>query len=361
VYYQVDGIKTQSRNEAMILAGGDISRIYFYFMDDTWKTVDWNIEPIESFDILCEKRCRQLREKFDWVCVWTSGGYDTQTVLESFIRSGARIDEIAFMDRKDYYDDPEIPIILENAVFYQKYHNSNLKISPIKIDYDYTDKFYQRLKSDWVLSPGVSFRFSKSTASYVHQFSDHLNKIKSNTQGRRVDIYGKEKALLDLRDGQWYMIMIDLAITDNMNTTTEYFFITPDLPELHVKQCYLAMQWFEQRSDLSHEFVHHVQSHVAEHYQSWNLGMGRKQTRCSKSVDALTKRYFLQNDKSFESKKLLNHAVAEKRNSYNLYQQGVLDLRRVLGDGFKQGVKSKEWYIRPCRSTHPNYKSLIFW
>jgi hypothetical protein len=352
IYYEVDSQKTYSRNQAIVWAGGDISRIKFRFMEETWDSIDWTQEPTENFDFLCQKRCWQIRENNSWVCLWLSGGYDSVTILRAFEKSKARIDEIAFMDRSDYFDDPELPYIWNDAVNYKNNYNPKVKITPVNIDHQYTNSIYLTLGNDWILSPGVSLRYSKSTSSYVHQYNNDVSRIKSATACKRIDVYGKEKPLLDLRDGKWYMSMIDLAIVDNMGVDNEFFYINSNMPELHVKQCYLAIKWFESLPGISHEMVHLIQSHAPMYYQQWNLALGRFPVLCPDSQHATQKKLFTQNEKSIESQKLLNFVGKENHKSLGIYRQGLSDLELCAGKSAFQALHSKQWYIRDFKDSN---------
>ena len=360
-YYQVDGVKTPSRNHALLLAGGDLSRIKFYYLDDVWDRIDWSVEPQSSINQLCEQRCRQLREQYDWLCVWLSAGYDSQTILDSFIRAGVKIDEIAYMHRLEYYQDPEVPFIIQTANDYKTYHNPNVRIFQAEVDSDYTFDVYRKLKERWVLEPGSALRFSKSISPFVHRFHDDVVKLRLSTRGRRADIYGKEKPRLTIYNGWWHMMVTDSIVDDVIGAGVVPFFTTPDLPEIHVKQCYLAMAWFESLEGLTNDLVHgiqgaddlltkHKKGSENSYYRRWNLALGRVEIGCPEAAHALTKKYFTHDENSFDSMKLLNHVKTERSKIVNDYAGGTLELTRVLDNKeLKTPILSKSWPIRPVK------------
>jgi len=228
-YYTVGDRKTVSRNQALIWAKGDVRKIHFYCLETTWSTVDWSTEPTQSMHELCLERCRQIRGSYDWICLWLSSGYDSQTVLQSFIDSQVPLDEIAYMDRSDYYNDPELPYILDTIRYYKKYHNPDLKIFNVKIDYNYTKNLYQKL-DEWFLEPGICMRLSKSIAPFVHRFNEDVVSKRTSTLGRRADIYGKEKPTLDLYENKWYMRINDLTYGDSVGADIVGFLPPPTCP-----------------------------------------------------------------------------------------------------------------------------------
>lgn len=349
IYYIVDDRKTLSRNQALLWAGGDIDRIYFYFMDQVWDNADWPNPPTESFKDLCDQRCRNLRQRYDWLCLWLSSGYDSQTILNSFIRSGVRIDEIAFMDRTTYHADLEIPFIVESAKTYQKFHNPKLRITPVEIDYKYTVDLYQQLGENWILEPGATLRFSNSTASNIQRFNNQVVRSKLSTPGRRADIYGKEKPRLDLMNGHWYMRITDHSMADNINSDTVYFYISADMPELHIKQCHMVIDWFESLPNISHELVHEIQSHATQYYMQWNIAGGRDLVPNLNSRYGKDKLSFRQDDLSPDSLKLLKYVHSDQTKVYHIYQGAKSNLENSVGTNIGKPCLSKPHLIRPFK------------
>lgn len=345
-HYIVGDQKTSSKNQALLWVQGDVSRIYFYCLEHVWDLAPWSVEPEETIQQLCEKRCHQLRQQYDWLCLWLSGGYDSQTVLQSFINAGVKIDEIAYMDRLDYYQDPEVPYILAAANYYKQYHNPNLKIFQTPIDYNYTKTLYSGLGEEWLLEPGWCNRPSKSIAPFIQRFNDDVVRRRLTTKGKRADIYGKEKPKLDLYDNKWYMAVTDLTVGDSIGSDIVEFYTTGDLPELHVKQCYLAIKFFESLPECSHNLVHQVQSNKKEYYQRWNLSLGRKLIQCDVSQHGINKFYFNQTVNSPESKKLVEHFKKDRSTIPDMFISAYNNLLSSINNADPNGsILSKKWYI----------------
>jgi hypothetical protein len=72
--------------------------------------------------------------------------------------------------------------------------------------------------------------------------------------GKKICVlYGIDKPKMCIRDGCWYLYFMDFQanyanpdIGDYTNITNEYFYWTPDLPEISVKQAHTIMNWFNQ-------------------------------------------------------------------------------------------------------------------
>jgi len=354
-YYQVDNHNTVSKNEAFMLANGDVSKISFYQQNHIWDNVNLSVEPEQSFSSLCEENCKLYRQHYDHVCLWLSSGYDSQTILKSFIDSGALIDEIAFKDRSEYYSDPEVPFIEQSIRNYQRYYNPRVKINRVKIDLKYHENFYNKYaESIWYLGPGSNLRYTKSTANYILNFHDEFvqSKIKQHT---RVDIFGKDKPKLDLRNGKWYVQSNDLVYFDIIGAPVECFYCNKLLPELHIKQIHMSIRFFESLNNLTHELVHQIQNNDVAYYEQWNLAMGRYPINCVQSKDSSIKSNFANNLKSKDAVKLINHLQKTTKQVSNVegYRSDFLkDLPDPTID-LHQWISGKDWFIRDQQVTIP--------
>jgi hypothetical protein len=107
-YWQVGDFKTISKVTALEKAGGDISKVKFYWLDDVWDKMDLTKEPTLSWDDLLKIRCWQLRDKYQYLVLCYSGGWDSSTALSAFVSNNIPIDEILIYDRNSYLDDDEV-------------------------------------------------------------------------------------------------------------------------------------------------------------------------------------------------------------------------------------------------------------
>ena len=90
-YYNVDGFKTLSKLEAWQLSKGDFNKIKFIYNDDHFSKIDWSVEPKEDIYELFRQRAQQLREKYDYIVLIYSGGVDSHTILETFLKNNIQI------------------------------------------------------------------------------------------------------------------------------------------------------------------------------------------------------------------------------------------------------------------------------
>ena len=97
-YYKVNDIKfkyfTDAINHKRKLNNAQFEIEWEFNFENELKANDWNIEPHETLDQLYFKRAKELREKYDYIILYYSGGSDSHNVLMSFYNQGLHIDEI---------------------------------------------------------------------------------------------------------------------------------------------------------------------------------------------------------------------------------------------------------------------------
>jgi hypothetical protein len=300
LYYQVGEYKTTNKLLAVEAAGGDMSRVHFYFADNEHRQHDWTREPEESVYDLIDQRVRALREEYSYLALWYSAGYDSHTILESILRTNTRLDEILIYCRSyiKTHDNIEAQVALQQAQLIKTHLQPWLKIRYIEYDQDTTFKFYQEHGSDWMYyGPGENHNFSKTyrynTALYHKDFIglDHIV--------GRCDINGVDKPRVNLRDGKWYAQMPDVAITAHLNSPRHLFYLCPEATQLYIKQVWMIVKWLESRPDCSHDFVQEVQGKRSNRslrergdlYAEWNMSFGRSRVVDSVSASGYNKHW----------------------------------------------------------------------
>ena len=356
-HYNFRGLTTTNRNQALMWAGPDTHEIKFYFMDHAWDSVDWSEEPTESIEAMAHRRCREIREKYDWLCLWLSAGYDSQTVLKYFIDAGVKIDEIGLRNKYDLFGDPEAEFVKQSAEDYRVHHNPAVKFTEIRIGLDYHEDFYKKHKQDWIMQPGGILRFIKSSHNYLFANDYNVLKLQENHALKRADIYGKEKPKLDLRDGKWYMWMYDMIMLDSIGERTVVDFFLPESdPYFFVKQCHMAIKYFESLPNITHTVLHEIQSNKYN-YQAWNLALGRVLPKCPQSRTEWIKHQVMSSPTSPDGKRMQGQLEKEKNTVLDYWQEGLEILSQRIGpdkDIFNIGIFSRQWEIRNFNNSTKN-------
>lgn len=261
-YYQVGQDKFFSKPLALIEGTRRNIHPEWKFNSDIFKKFNWQQEPKESLRELYRRRALQLREKYDYLKLEFSGGGDSTTVLYSFVNNGIHLDEVIFRyptaAEKNVSADP-YNTKAENTLSEWEYaakpilqwlatHHPEIKITM----HDYTEQLVAQpaLDESWVFKTREYFQPGFIYKHDIRALKDHLRVLDAGK--KFCTIYGIDKPKLCVKDGSWYLYFIDImANTANPeagefqgNIFSEYFYWTPDMPEILCKQSHMIRNWF---------------------------------------------------------------------------------------------------------------------
>jgi hypothetical protein len=234
------------------------NRVTWEFNHQVYSKIDWS-EPIETPLLeLYRLRAQQLRDQYDYLVLSYSGGADSTMVLHSFIDNNIFLDEILIqfcepaMKNTNGYD-------TSNANYHSEIEfaaNAHLKkvknqINPkTKIRYqDYAKTGIQLLSKDNWFDTNM-LCISISISGILRQLTQNVDitALTLHDKARStVYIYGVDKPLVYF-DGidyfcyftdtstYHYATPFDFLNIENKNVHTEFFFWTPNMPEIVVKQ-----------------------------------------------------------------------------------------------------------------------------
>jgi hypothetical protein len=260
-YYTVGQTKHYIKPEALIAATKTNQFPEWNFNKNIFDKYDWSLEPEISIKELYRIRAQQLRDKYDYIRLEVSGGGDSATAAFSFILNGIHLDEVVFRypktGEKNVTDDP-FNTKPENTLSEWKYaaqpllqwiatHAPNTKITM----HDYSeDMLNSNHDESWVFrtkdyfQPGHAF---KHTVDAVDSHKETLDQGKSVCM-----LWGVDKPKVCIKDKKWYLYFMDVQANNANpevgqwdNVTNEYFYWTPDLPELLCKQAHTIRTWFD--------------------------------------------------------------------------------------------------------------------
>ena len=93
-YYSVGEYCTYSKVDAIEIGSRLNQSVIWHFNDEVFDTLDWTKEPEPSLWDLYSARARQIREKYDYLVLFYSGGADSNNILNSFVRNGIHLNEV---------------------------------------------------------------------------------------------------------------------------------------------------------------------------------------------------------------------------------------------------------------------------
>jgi hypothetical protein len=216
------------------------TRPLFYFYDDEFDKLDWTIEPQESFELLMEIRAKQLREKYDRLVLFFSGGTDSITIYNTYKRLNIHLDEIVIT----YHEDDNYGHTTKCVQWLKDNIYDPLTVITA-LSRDGHPSRYESFKDDFLIDNSVRYVFNTFNGTY-----ESIRNVKNSPtfkNSNSVIILGLEKPHIMFKDNAWYTTHLDKIYAPFLNIdSTEWFFITPDLPQLHLKQTHLLKRFAQQ-------------------------------------------------------------------------------------------------------------------
>jgi hypothetical protein len=305
----------------------------------------WTTEPPVGIEELYRQRDEQLREQYDHLVLFYSGGADSHTILQTFIKNNIKIDEVfvygAFKaeektiqtlgwDRSPgYYTREVVSIVKPVLKELQKYQKFKITI------WDWTDRTLEVLANpDWFWDVGTRFAPDAIPRQYLHEAFRHNDQFEG--RGKKVGfVFGVDKPRLFRDQHHVYFAFTDTMITTAVGNNSdiqgrywendEYFYWSPNLPLLVVKQAHLIYNFLRQQNRIDE--LTHVGNrgafHAADYYQmihpliypSWDT----KTWQIKKSTSSVTDEF---------GKWFFDHAPDTSKNQW---KNGITEMERLIG------------------------------
>lgn len=258
-YYQVGDQKIINKSNALIAATQSGQDVRWNFNDSVYSKFDWTI-PIEvPLPELYRLRAQQLRDQYDHLMLYYSGGADSTNILHAFIDNNIFIDEIVMQypkpvestmnnvdtDNNNYFSEIKFAAQVHLDRIKSRI-NSKTKIRILDQAAD-TDTLFK--KDDWFTKfPLGTMITPAATGRQISAIIDpELDKFYE--RGKTVcQIYGVDKPLVTVDGDQYYAYFVDANATHAVPTGydlgdlvrkfffMEFFYWTPDFPEIVIKQ-----------------------------------------------------------------------------------------------------------------------------
>lgn len=259
-YYQVGLKKIYNKTLALIEEKKTGYTIEWVFNDNIYGNIDWTI-PIEKplYEIY-KQRAQQLRDNYDYLMLYYSGGADSSNILRTFIENNIFLDEIV-MQLPEIVRKSFNPNDVSEGNFYAELEYSAVpylnkiknKIHPnTLIRYqDFAKPGLEILKKDdWfdivplctnITLSGVFRQIAQNNDYHILGLYDSGKSI--------AQILGIDKPLVYFDGNDYYSYFMDTSTYHyvspiNFNNSelskgrysTEFFYWTPDMPEIVIKQ-----------------------------------------------------------------------------------------------------------------------------
>ena len=199
-YYSSDGKIFTSKIEAIEYGIKTDKRIRLYYYDHLYDKLNWKTEPTESVDYYYKQQAQKIRDEYDYVVLFYSGGYDSTNILETFHFNNIKLDKIVCVGA---FKQDSAAGVDENHNG-ELYHNSfpylvELGLQSITQICDYTD-YFSTVKNFTVYEYGENW-IDRIGAWYSphHWFWHDIDKyvVPSGMENKKVAlVWGKDKPVM---------------------------------------------------------------------------------------------------------------------------------------------------------------------
>lgn len=278
--------------DAIVESNQSGQQVTWDYHDAVFTAHDWCHEPEASLADLYRARAQQLRDNYDHLVLFYSGGVDSWQILKAFIDNNIRLDEIymfgAFeaeerhLDKLGWNQDPGYytrEIRQSLPLLRQLVADRGIKINV----FDWTQHILAAANDpDWFWNAGVRFDPTCMVRAKFHKiFREHSELLH---RGRRVGfVYGIDKPRLIRDDRNIYFAFVDLIMTTGTLPTNdilneywendEYFYWTPNMPALAIKQSHVVVNWLRSRNKLG--IIKHVDNLSGFHDEAYYAEVNR--------------------------------------------------------------------------------------
>lgn len=290
--YTCNGRHFHNKIDAIFEANVSGRHVEWDYHHSTFGQHQWHIDPPVELEELYKQRALQLRQAYDHLVLFYSGGVDSWYILKMFIKYNIKLDEIymygPFKAEEKMYDQLGLD---RSPGYYTREIRQSLPLlkklvadHKIKINvFDWTEHIIKAADDrDWFYTAGVRFDPTCMVRSKFHKiFRDHSE---MRHKGKKVGfVYGIDKPRLLRDDHSIYFAFLDVIMTTGTLPTNdimgeywendEYFYWTPNMPELSIKMSHDVVKYLTTSNQIN--LIKHVKNIAAFHDESYYRQVNR--------------------------------------------------------------------------------------
>lgn len=263
-YWQVGEMKFISKFQAMLHAGKTSNEVKYIYFDHVWTNFDRSLLGKISLKELYKQRAQQLRDKYDYLILYFSGGADSYNALRSFTDNEIHLDEVCvkwpmaairgnvytpnITDKTARNTLSEWDYAIKPVLEWLAQHHPKIKINVV----DWTENISPDIYSENIFHKVNTW--NDVEIPFMISYSE--SELIKTDKGKKVgSIYGIDKPTLGYHENKWFMSFPDTAtgmgIPSDINRyNTEYFYWSPEFPLLAMEQAYQVVEYVSTKPDL---------------------------------------------------------------------------------------------------------------
>lgn len=260
-YYLVDNKIFYNKFFAIIEASKNQKNIEWLYHTDIYEKASLSFRNYDtSLQEIYKKRALQLRDSYDYLILNYSGGSDSHNILLTFLKNNIKLDHIYVqwpisltdkgiytpnsVDKSNFNFSSEWDLVIKKDLEWISVNHPDIKI---EID-DWSLTVKENFYSDDLYQNDITNLPSIARAQKQNTFSKEESRL--SNKGLKVgSIYGVDKPFILIKDDIPYFRFADGTLMTRPNPENpdglEYFYFTPNMPEIPILQTYKLYQYYK--------------------------------------------------------------------------------------------------------------------
>jgi hypothetical protein len=259
-YYKVADKKYYNKLEAFREALPNGWWPHWNFNEDEFSQHDWSIEPKESLEELYRQRAQQLRDDYEYVILWYSGGSDSENILRVCLRHNIHIDEIWHRSSYERHNRRDSSTDTNNQANETRFTTIPKLKEYQKLMPRTKIRFFDAMEegiAEWKkggFSPYETNYFNPVMPAKVHS-----HKYNQHDESKKTcKILGVDKPRIRFADDKYWCFFQDNWVNTHMMYSRlhnisaerdELFYWHPDAIRIMIKQAHLVKNFFKNNPD----------------------------------------------------------------------------------------------------------------
>jgi hypothetical protein len=219
----------------------------FNLFETAFDQADWSKEPELSWNELLDIRAQQIASKKLPIVLSFSGGTDSYTIYKVFERNNIHIDAIFLRQRAEESEQSYYTKVFE--LFNSGIYDPHCEIVVMKsnhVDHELLPRIYK--DRDWIWNTKERYQFGIIGGGGID-----VELMQEKFGKDVIGVTGVEKPRIKfLPNGKAFSFQDDIAYSrPMMSPNQECFFISSELPELHIKQSYMLKNYLKLKYNIT--------------------------------------------------------------------------------------------------------------
>lgn len=354
ISYRVGDQHFYNKFQAAHYAAGHSLDMHFDLHESAFDQVNWMQEPETSWDTLLDIRARQIAAKNKPIVFYFSGGTDSLTIYKVFERNNIHVD-LVWMRAWEFGIEKasQVPVI---DLMHNNFYDKTTRIVIQNGDELMAQRSYTN--DDWIWEQGMRHQYG--IVGGDKNSNDEIAKMLGVDDF--VAIIGFEKPRLHFTATGVYSYQDDENYVRPMaDPRFDCFFINPDLPELHVKQSHMMLNYVRTKQPDTQKQMIYNDFHVASkfHWHEYSISACGRYGDINYShlahIGNFQSKLILpskDNDWNYQGRARRDFIKFKEQQTFKHYVNGIMSVAKDSAGKYLLTDSNNFYSVRPYRSKY---------